>query len=200
MEGGRRIHGFVVHQEDLWAATSDGLFVFDSKTLRREKRALPEDLSGVPSALGSNGAALVVATDSAGLAVWENDSWDVLATGEEGLRRPVQALIADGGRVILGGAGWLEEWRLMGGFKDILAENPSLGKLIVSDLCLLDGILWVSTIGQGLLHRKDGRWDQLLPPFQDLGSSNLYSLTPTPEGQVLAAHSLGLSRIRVVSK
>lgn len=200
LEGGKQVRDFAVHQGDLWIAASDGLYSFSDKTLRRKPHAIPEDLTGTPWAIASNGGELVLATDTGGLAILANEAWEVLAPGEEGLHRPVSVMIADGGRVLLGGAGWLEEWRLMGGYVDILQENPSLGRLVVSDLCLLDGILWVATIGQGLLHRKDGRWDQLLPPFQDLGSPILFGLTPTPEGDVLVSQSLGLSRVRVVER
>lgn len=194
---GSLVRDFLVHQEELWVAAADGIWIHRPEDLRRRSLPLPEDLAGTPSGLASNGSALIVATDAGGLALHEHGDWEILALGEPGTRRPVRAMIADGGRVLLGGAGWLEEWRLMGGHHDILASNPSLGRLVISDLALEDGVLWVATIGQGVLHRKDGRWGQLLPPFADLGATSIYGLTPLASGTLLASHSQGLTRITV---
>jgi ligand-binding sensor domain-containing protein len=197
---GRRVYGFVVHDEALWVAASDGLFRFDAETLRREKIPLPEGLIGSPTAIGSNGLALVVTTRAGGLAVWENEIWEILSTGEKGVRRSARAMIVDGGRVLIGGAGWLEEWGLMGGYKNILAENALLGRLIVSDLVIRDGTLWVATIGQGLFRRKDGLWNQFMPPFEDLGSTTIYGLTLTSGEDVLVATAQGLTLVKVAAK
>lgn len=196
--GPRRVRALAVHQGELWVASAEGLVAVAPETLRLRWVTPPARLAGSPAGLASDGPRLVVVSDAGGLALFEDGHWEVPDPGGAEAPVAVGAMALSGGRVLAGGAGWLREWHREGGHRDLVAAEPRLGRPVVSALAFRGDELWVGTLGQGVLRRRNGQWQQLLPPHADIASAMVHGLTVAAPDEVLVASDRGLTRVQVV--
>ena len=191
-----RIRALETHEGELWVIADGGMLRVSPGSLEIREEPLPEGLRGAPAALVRDRASLVLASDSLGLARRVGPTWQQIRAGDEAAPGPVRALAAGAGGLWLGGPGWLvradpETGELL----DLLAEEPRLGRVVVSDLLVQGDDLWVATLGQGLLRRVAGTWEQHLPPQVDLGSPMVHALASEGDDQLLVATSHGLTHV-----
>lgn len=192
-----RIRALATHRSALWLIGDDSMHRIAPLTRERRPSPLPPGLSGRPAALASGPDSLGLVTDRGGVALLEDgETWRVLTAGE-GDPRSGRMVAALGEETLwFGGAGFLGAVDLGSGRRtDLLAEDPGLGRLVVSDLLVREEELWVATLGQGVFRRREGNWQQYVPPFATLSSNVVHSLVATGPDLLLAATSEGLTEI-----
>jgi mono/diheme cytochrome c family protein len=189
------IHDLFVLGDELWIASSDALL--RKRVGERPTRVKTPEGSTGPRRLAGEGTRLVVAFEDGTVARREGGEWRDLGCP----RQPVQALAVGPGGVVAGGPGWLaardEE---TGTWQDLRESLPGLEGLHVTALVSRGTELWVATMANGVLCRREGAWEQLAPPFLDVGDGVVHALAAAGPGEVLAATDRGLTSLRVVRR
>lgn len=190
------VRAMEVYSGRLYVATQRGVDMFEPGAARPSPLEFESEIQGSPSALAGGPDGLLVGTNRGELLRLSGGKIRSLGMDAALRGRPVRSLVRHGDLVWIGTFGGL--LRLEPGRQELEPlekEDPELANLVVTDMVVRGGELWVATLGAGLLRRTAAGWAQYVPPYSPLPSDEVHDLSQSPGGDLLAATSRGLARI-----